>query len=282
MKVETIQKINEGELDGESTLDFALSHAEKVKEDILQSWFKKGANRNDKALNEFLLIEIIRNILGAEPRGFFVLLSVSRRLRALLDLKYVDDLERYKYFKRKIKNLKGRLREISKRSLGTEGDESFAFDSSIVTADLNGYRNGKKIKKGEYDARFTYSTTKGTVIGFQTLLLFNLEKFSVRKFEIYPIDASTKKMWKEMVCDEIGTKGGKKKTVIADGGFFAYENYIQSANHRVESIINPRCDCRENLKEKLENMSPRLELFEIHDPEKKEKVMSEMKDLVEH
>ncbi|KXA95915.1 hypothetical protein AKJ37_06500, partial [candidate division MSBL1 archaeon SCGC-AAA259I09] len=43
-------------------------------------------------------------------------------------------------------------------------------------------------------------TTKGTVIGFQTLLLFNLEKFSVRKFEIYPINASTKKMWKEMVC----------------------------------------------------------------------------------
>ncbi|KXB00041.1 hypothetical protein AKJ40_02020, partial [candidate division MSBL1 archaeon SCGC-AAA259M10] len=157
MKVETIHKINEGELDGESTLDFALSHAEKVKEDILQSWFKKGASRNDKALNEFLLIEIIRSILGAEPRGFFVLLSVSRRLRALLDLKYVDDLERYKYFKRKIKNLKGRLREISKRSLGTEGDESFAFDSSIVTADLNGYRNGKKVKKGEYDARFTYS-----------------------------------------------------------------------------------------------------------------------------
>ncbi|KXA88811.1 hypothetical protein AKJ61_04140 [candidate division MSBL1 archaeon SCGC-AAA259B11] len=142
-----ISKINKGELDGESTLDFALSPAEKVKKDILQSWFKKGASRNDKALNEFLLIEIIRSILGAEPRCFFVLLSVSRRLRALLDLKYVDDLERYKYFKRKIKNLKGRLRKISKRSLGTEGDESFAFDSSIVTANLNGYRNGKKVKK---------------------------------------------------------------------------------------------------------------------------------------
>lgn len=127
MKVEKIQKINKGELEGESTLDLALYYAEKVKEDVLQSWFKKGPSRNDKALNEFLLIEIIRSILGAEPRGFFVLLSVSRRLGALLDLKYVDDLKRYKYFKRKSKTTD------VKQPPSTSRNQSIPQESKTVT-----------------------------------------------------------------------------------------------------------------------------------------------------
>lgn len=55
MKAETIRRINKGQLDADSTLDFVLSHAENVKENILQKWFKRGTSRNDKATNEFLL-----------------------------------------------------------------------------------------------------------------------------------------------------------------------------------------------------------------------------------
>lgn len=279
MRIETIRKINKGDLDAESTMDLALSNAQKIKEKVLQKWFKKGTSRDDKTFNEFLLIELTRSVLGAEPRCFYVLWRVSRRFRSFMDLKYLDNLERYKYFKRKLKNLKKRIKEISKRNLNTEGDENFVLDDFIVNVDLNRYKNGKKIKEGRYDSEFVHSTAKGTVVGFRTTFLFNLDKFAPRKLEIYPIKTSTKEIWDETVCKELGTKQGKKKTVIADGGFFAYDNYLRSANHWIESIINPRSNCRENLKEKLDNFTPRLELFDIHDQEKIKNVMSKIKDL---
>ena len=43
-----------------------------------------------------------------------------------------------------------------------------------------------------------------------------------------------------MVINTIGSKTGKIKVVIADAGFFAYDNYTISVHHRIIPVIKSR------------------------------------------
>lgn len=280
LKPETVGKINNGTLDDEALMDTAISFAEIVWEDILQKWHRKKTIISDKKLNEYILIEGIIQLLGINIPVFYTLLKEVERFKEALSIKHLDDVESFKDFDRKRKNLKVRLKKVSKRNLKTSGREIYVLDNVVLEVDLNGHRKGKKVKEGDYDSEFIHSTTKGSVIGFQVSSLVNITKYSLEKVKIYPIKTAKKKIWKEMVIDELGTDKGKIKVVIADGGFFAYENYRKSVHHRIVPVIKPRSNCRENLKEMLENLPPKLEWFEESDPETLDDILNDYREIL--
>lgn len=105
-----------------------------------------------------------------------------------------------------------------------------------------------------YDAGFLHSSTKGTVVGFTVCVLMKWPTFSIVKVEFYPKNASKKKMWKEMVINTIGSKMGKIKVVIADAGFFAYDNYTTSVHHRIIPVIKSRKKLQDKVFKKLNSV----------------------------
>ncbi|KXB07749.1 hypothetical protein AKJ51_00100 [candidate division MSBL1 archaeon SCGC-AAA382A20] len=280
LKEFTIEEINKGNLDKEGLMDTAVSFAETVREDILQKWHREETVLADKKLNEYVLIEGIIQILGINVRVFYHLLELDERFSDAMRIEHLTDLESFKDFDRKRKNLKVRLKNVSKRNLKNKGRETYVLDNVVLEVDLNKYRKGKKIKKDNYDSEFIHSTTKGTVAGFRLSMLVNITNCSLKKTNIYPIDTPKKDIWEEMVIDEIGTYNGNIKVVIADGGFFAYENYRKSVHNRIVPVINPRSDCRENLKEMLKNLPPKLEWFEENNKETTDQLVDEYKEIL--
>lgn len=270
---------NNGELDPEILKDIVLSFAKKMKEDILQRFHRNKSSRTDKKFAEFILIEAIRGICCLTPVLFYHLLEKDEELRKILSLKLLKTLGNYRDFDRKRKTLKVRMKKISKRNLKTKGSEVYVLDTFIVEMDLNRYRKGKKIKKA-FDAEFLHSTAKGTVVGIQAAALMNITKFSLEKLEIYPIDTAKKRIYKEMVTDEIGSERGKIKTLIADGGFFAYDNYKVSINRRIVPIIKPRSNCRKNLKKELRSMTPNVRWFDEEDARTLELLLEEFEEII--
>ena len=87
---------------------------------------------------------------------------------------------------------------------------------------------------------------------------FRNKNSSIVKVEIYSKKASKKVIWKEMVIDTLGTKAGKIKTVIADGGFFAYQNYEDSPHHMIVPVIKPRKDLKDKTLKKIEKSQTSL------------------------
>ena len=262
LKESNVEKINNGDLDDEVLMDTAVSFAETVREDILQKWHREETIVSDKKLNEYVLIEGTMQLLDVNAPVFYTLLKEVDRFRDSMGIEHLTDVKSFKDFDRKRKNLKVNLKNVSKRNLKKKGREVYALDNVVLEVDLNRYRKGKEIKEDNYDSEFIHSTTKGTVVGFRLSMLVNITNCSLIKTNIYPIDTAKKKIWKEMVIDELGTNNGNIKVVIADGGFFAYENYRKSVHNRIIPVINPRSDCRENLKEMLKNLPPKLEWFD--------------------
>jgi len=48
---------------------------------------------------------------------------------------------------------------------------------------------------------------------------------------------SKKEIWKEIVISNLGTQNGKIKVVIADAGFFTYDNILLPLNRRTIPLI---------------------------------------------
>jgi hypothetical protein len=57
-----------------------------------------------------------------------------------------------------------------------------------------------------------------------------------------------------MVIKTIGSKTGKIKAVIADAGFFAYDNYTTSVHHRIIPVIKSRKDLQDKVLRKLNSV----------------------------
>ncbi|KXA94684.1 hypothetical protein AKJ37_07390 [candidate division MSBL1 archaeon SCGC-AAA259I09] len=261
MKTELVEKVNDGELNPAVELGLAISFAEDLKGDISQRFHRNETDKMDKSFTEFVLIEAVRMLLGIPPVTFYDYLRHNEELRNVMDLKCLKDLGSYMDFKRKRKKLDVRFKDVSIRNFDGKSDEVYALDNFKIKVDLNKYRSGKKIKQEKFDAEFQHSTTKGTIVGFQASLLINLSNFSLQKLDINSIETAKKDIWKEMVLKNLGTKQGNKKTVLADAGFFAYINYLDSARLRVVPVIKARSGCKEKLMEKLENCDLNLVWF---------------------
>ncbi|KXA97163.1 hypothetical protein AKJ39_03605, partial [candidate division MSBL1 archaeon SCGC-AAA259J03] len=244
MKQVNIDKINNGVFYDAVLRDFVFSFAEDMKENIFQRFYREKRNSEEKRFAEYLLVELVRTLLCMPPVSFYYILKHEEALRELLGLEKLKTIGNYEDFDRKRKYLKMHLDRIMKRNLKTEDGNLFVLYLTIGEADVNKLRKGKAVKEGLIDLEFLRSMTKGTVVGFQVAYLINLSKLSFEKLKIYSKHAEKKRIWKEMANDKLGTKQGKIKTLLADAGFFAYVNYLDTARLRVIPVIESRSDCK--------------------------------------
>jgi len=110
----------------------------------------------------------------------------------------------------------------------------------VETVDLNRLKQGKKIKDGFFDAEFCFDSVRGVEVGYVVCTLLNLTNFSVVDVRIYPKNKAKKEIWEEMVVSNLRTESGKIKVVIADAGFFAYDNVLLPLNYRIIPVIKVR------------------------------------------
>jgi hypothetical protein len=252
------ERLNTGEFSAHFLGEILYDFAKIVKEEITQKLFREKAAKDEKRFAEFLLIETCRAILKMTPASFYLYLKHDRKLMDILRLKLLKMYRNYTDFDRKRKNLKMYMSKIIRRNLGTKDAEIYLFDTVVVEADLNKYKKGKKIKEGEYDVEFIHSTTKGTIAGFLAAVLINFSKLSVEHVELVSKKAKKVEIWRKCVLDQLGTQSGKIKVVIADAGFFAYDNYLSSPHQRLIPIIRPRKRFEEKVVTKVRNMSQSL------------------------
>ena len=93
--------------------------------------------------------------------------------------------------------------------------------------------------------------------------LINLTNFSVVGVRIYPKNKAKKEIWEEMVISNLGTQNGKIKVVIADAGFFAYDNVLLPLNYRIIPVIKVKKNIdREELKRMVERTLPNVRWFD--------------------
>jgi len=106
------------------------------------------------------------------------------------------------------------------------------------------------------------NSVRGVEVGFIVCTLINLTNFSV-DVRIYPKNKAKKEIWEEMVISNLGTENGKIKVVIADAGFFAYDNVLLPLNYRIIPVIKVRSNIDvEKLKRRIESCPANLFWFD--------------------
>lgn len=260
LKEDTVVGINSGDFSPEILECIAIDYAKTFKKEILQKFYREKIGNSEKRFTEYLLVENVKAILRMNPVAFYTFLRHCDELREVLNLKHLTTYKKYRNYYRKRKSLKNDFKKVLKRSFMRRVGEVYIIDTCVVECDLSKIRRGKKIKDGLYDAKFLHSSTKGTVVGFTVCVLMRWPTFSVVKVEFYPNNASKTAMWKKMVIETLGSKIGKIKMVIADAGFFAYENYTTSVHHGVIPVIKSRKDLQDKVFKKL-NSLPTLLLW---------------------
>jgi hypothetical protein len=250
--------INSGIFTPDILVFLNLDFLKTFREQIVQKFYREKAGNEEKRFTEYILLETIRALFKLSPVTFYVFLKNFYELRAILNLKYLKTYEQWRDYDRKRKYLKRDIEKILKRNLTKKADEMYIIDTSVLEVDLSRSRKGKKIKNGVYDAEFVHSSTKGGTVGFIVCVLINFSNLSVVKVEIYPNHTSKKDIWKEMVIDTLGTITGKKKIVIADAGFFAYQNYLFSPHYMIIPVIKPRKDLKDKTLKKIEELPASL------------------------
>jgi len=169
---------------------------------------------------------------------------------------------------------------IMKRNLRRKDLEYYILDTTIVEVDINKYRKGRNIKNGKYDVNYIHSSTKGTTVGFMVAALINFSNLSVVDVQIFEKGVKKTDIWKNMVLDNLGTITGKIKMVLADAGFFAYDNYTFSPNMRVVPVIKSRAGLENKVEEKLKNLSPNLLWFDPRRNEELSVLLDEFKEII--
>ena len=253
-----VKMINVGIFSPEILVFLNLDFLKMLREQIVQKFYRKKAGKPEKQFAEYFLIETVRALFKLSPVTFYVSLRNFYELRAILNLKYLNTYAKWRDYDRKRKCLKKDIKKIMKRKFTSMTDEMYALDTCVLEADLSRVRKGVKIKNGFYDAEFVHSVTKGSTVGFIVCVLYDLSNSSIVKAKMYSKRASKIAMWKEMVIDTLGTKNGKIKTVIADGGFFAYQNYLDSLHYGICPVIKPRTDLKDKTLKKIKEASASL------------------------
>jgi len=188
--------------------------------------------------------------------------------------------KKYRDHDRKRKSLKKNTKKILKRNFTRRVGEIYILDTTIGKVDLSKIRKGKKIKDGIYDAEFLHSSTKGSVVGFTVCMLINWSTLSVVKVKFYPKNASKKEIWEEMVINTLGSKTEKLKMVIADAGFFAYQNYVSSPHRRIIPVIKSRKDLKDKVLKKVRGIPTLLTWWDNRYSKMKNVLITDLDDII--
>jgi hypothetical protein len=275
-----IKELNSGKLTPDVLGEFSIDLTKAVREGITQKFHRDKMNDEMHKFSEFILIETYRSILRMPPQTLYLYLRENQKLRETLKLKYLKTHDQYADFNSKRKYLKRDFGKVMKRNLKSKDLEYYILDTTIVEVDINKYRKGRNIKNGKYDVGFIHSSTKGTTVGFMVAALINFSNLSVVDVQIFEKGVKKTDMWKEMVLDNLGTTAGKIKMVLADAGFFAYDNYTLSPNMRVVPVIKSRAGLENKVEEKLKNLSPNLMWFDQRRNEELSVLLEEFKEMI--
>lgn len=227
---------------------------ENFKEKIVQKFQREKAGILDKMFSEYILIEVVRALYQMCPVTFYSTMPNKSELWSIFDLRYLKTYKKYKNFDRKRKSLKKNSQKIIKRNFKKNVGRIYILDTTIGEVDLSKIRKGKNVKDGRYDAVFLHSSTKGSTVGFTVCVLIDWSNLSPVKVEFFPKNASKKEIWKKMVIDTVGTKTGKIRIVLADAGFFAYQNYETSPYYRIVPVIKSRKKLIDRVIRKVESL----------------------------
>lgn len=283
MKLEDdiVKGINSGKFTPEILDSIVLGFLISFREQILQKFYRNKAENSQKQFAEYLLIETTRALYKMKPVTFYIHLRTCQKLRHILKLQYLTSYSKWREFDRKRKYYKRNFENTIKRNLKKSVGNMYILDTTIGETDLSRIRKGKKIKNGAYDAEFVFSPTKGTVVGFIVCTLIDWSNLSVKKIKFYPKTASKKRMWKEMVLDTVGTKTGKIKVVLADAGFFAYQNYLWSPHYRVVPVIKSRKNLKEKVLKKIKSIPASLLWWDSKYNSMLEELLEEFHEIIE-
>jgi hypothetical protein len=255
------EKINNGKITEDEFRIVALEFAKVVVEKARGMFRKK--EKYDDYIIEYYIVETIRFFFGYPPILFYTNLRLDKELREIIDLKVLKTFSNYEDFRKKSHKTKVRINNIIKRNVEGKTDEIYGLDTTVVTVDLNRLRKGKKIKDGFFDAEFCHDSSRGSEVGYIVCNLINLTNFSVVSTRIYSKNKSKKEIWEEMVISNLGTENGKIKVVIADAGFFAYDNILLPLNYRIIPVIKVRSNIdEEKLKKRIESYPANLFWFD--------------------
>ena len=275
-----ITELNNGKLTPEVLGELSTDLIINVKKGITQKFHREKMSDVEHKFSEFVLIETSRAILKMPPQTFYLHLRESQKLREILNLKYLKTYSQYADFNSKRKYLKRDFGKITKRNLKRKDLEYYILDTTVVEADINKFRKGKKIKNGKYDVGYLHSSTKGTTVGFMVAALINLSNLSIIDVRIFQKGAKKTEIWEGMVFDNLGTISGNVKVVLADAGFFAYDNYTLSPNMRVIPVIKPRAGLEDKIEERLKNLPPNLSWFNSSYNKQLSTLLDEFKEII--
>ena len=275
-----ITELNNGKLTPEVLGELSTDLIINVKKGITQKFHREKMSDVEHKFSEFVLIETSRAILRMPPQTFYLHLRESQKLREILNLKYLKTYSQYADFNSKRKYLKRDFGKITKRNLKRKDLEYYILDTTVVEADINKFRKGKKIKNGKYDVGYLHSSTKGTTVGFMVAALINLSNLSIIDVRIFQKGAKKTEIWEGMVFDNLGTISGNVKVVLADAGFFAYDNYTLSPNMRVIPVIKPRAGLEDKIEERLKNLPPNLSWFNSSYNKQLSTLLDEFKEII--
>ncbi len=257
----TVDKINSGRFSEVEYDEVLLEFAREVSSKADGLFTKK--EKKDDYMIDYYKVETVRFFLGFAPVVFYANLRWNSELREILSLRVLKEFSNYEDFKKRLDKAKLRLDNMVKRNIQEKDFELYAHDSFIVPVDLNRIRSGKKVKEGAYDAEYCYDSLNGVTPGFMVHTLINLSNFSVVACEIHPKSKPKKEIWSEMVTNNLGSVNGKIKVVIADAGFFAYDNILLPLNQRVIPVIKARSSIdKDKLKRMIENQAMNLLWFD--------------------
>jgi hypothetical protein len=178
------------------------------------------------------------------PSIFYLYLRQNKTLREIMGLKVLKAIGNYTDYDRKRKKLSYHMERMIYRNLKVKSDEIYILDTTVVSADLNRKRKGRKIKQQRFDAEFVHDPLKGTEVGYIVATLINLSNLSIVKIKDFPKKTDKLEIWEEMVIGNLGSLSGNIKAVIADAGFSAYKVYQVSMSNRIIPIVKGR----ENMK----------------------------------
>ncbi len=257
----TVEKINSGKMTEDEFRIVALEFAKIVVEKARGMFRTK--EKYDDYIIEYYIVETTRFFFGYPPILFYSNLRLDKELREILNLKVLKKFSEYENFRKRQHKLKVRINNIIKRNVKEKVDEIYALDTTIATVDLNSLRQGKKVRDGIFDAEFCFDSARGVEVGYMICTLINLTNFSVTDVKIYPKNKSKKEIWEEMVMANLGTKNGKIKVVIADAGFFAYDNVLLPLNCRIIPVVKVKRNIdKEKLKKRVEKALPNVIWFD--------------------
>jgi hypothetical protein len=235
-------KINKGKIE-EDELQILIHEFAKSISRTANKLFKKKKGMDDYFIDYFK-IEAVRSFVGMVPSVFYIHLDLDKTLRETLNLKILKKIGNYIDYDRKRKKLSYHMDKMIYRNLKVKSDEIYVLDTTVVSADLNRKRKGRKIKQQRFDAEFVHDPLKGTEVGYVVATLINLSNLSIIKIKDYPKKTDKLRIWEEMIIESLGSLSGNIKVVIADAGFSAYKIYQVSMSNRIIPIVKGR----ENMK----------------------------------